>query len=327
MTRSAQPPRSGRRTAGRRAGRTPPSRPGRRSSARRAETACRSGRVRRHHGERRGGTSDGHLSARANRAPAPARVAVVLGLRRRRPLPRDGHEPAVGRPRRPPADRPPHPPDGPRAELFPDWRHFITNRTQDITSLRPSTVTTPSTNRSSPSPRTKRWCTSPPGTSTPPASPRSRWRGFAVGSGVRAGRSLARTGARQTRHARDRAQPVPGWTQSAPRPRVLTRVHQRRHDESVGDRRCFRCTRTMKTSTYDARRRHPPSAHAKGCSCFATNSRHSPSATTTASKMLPKNIFACCAFRGTQRRFITLDLAAEERPSSPCWPARERLHG
>jgi hypothetical protein len=28
-----------------------------------------------------------------------------------------------------------------------------------------------------------------------------------------------------------------------------------------------------------------------------------------------------------QRRFITLDLAAEERPSSPCWPARERLHG
>jgi hypothetical protein len=76
--------------------------------------------------------------------------------------------------------------------------------------LRPSTVTTPSTNRSSPSPRTKRWCTSPPGTSTPPASPRSRWRGFAVGSGVRAGRSLARTGARQTRHARDRAQPVPG---------------------------------------------------------------------------------------------------------------------
>jgi len=165
MTRSALPPRSGRRTAGRRAGRTPPSRPGRRSSARRAETACRSGRVRRHHGERRGGTSDGHLSARANRAPAPARVAVVLGLRRRRPLPRDGHEPAVRRPRRPPADRPPHPPDGPRAELFPDWRHFITNRTQDITSLRPSTVTTPSTNRSSPSPRTKRWRTSPPDTS------------------------------------------------------------------------------------------------------------------------------------------------------------------
>ena len=69
---------------------------------------------------------------------------------------------------------------GAQAELWPDWRHFcfITNRTDDLAVVEPSTASTPSSSRSSPTSRTRRWRTSPSASSTPtahrPCSPSSR---------------------------------------------------------------------------------------------------------------------------------------------------------
>ena len=61
------------------------------------------------------------------------------------------------------------------------------------------------------------------------------------------------------------------------------------------------------------RRRHPPSAPRKGLLML----RHKLPALAIGNhhgvEDAPENIFACCASRGTQRLFITLDFAAEER--------------